>query len=267
MRVPRPLAGLRLALLFLRVSVMNDLQYRANFFIQLFQSLLTVGTGLAVLALIFDQTSELGGWSQTQLIAVMGIFTVMGGIIRSVITPNMQRLMEDVRKGTFDYVLTKPEDAQLLVSVRDVRIWQGVDVLTGAVVLAYAIVRDPTPLSPTDVLGFVAALALGTVIIYCFWLLLTTAAFWVVRLDETHELFEGVYRAGQYPVGIYPGWMRVGLTFLVPIAFAVTVPSEAITGRLDGATLGFALVFGLLMVVVSRAVWKRGLRRYSGASA
>ena len=43
MRAPAPLAGGRLALLFLRVSVMNDLQYRANFVIQLFQSLLALG--------------------------------------------------------------------------------------------------------------------------------------------------------------------------------------------------------------------------------
>jgi ABC-2 type transport system permease protein len=266
-KAPSPLAGARLALLFLRVSVMNDLQYRANFAIQLFQSLLALGTGLAVLALIFDQTDELGGWSQTQLIAVMGIFTIMGGLIRSLIEPNMQRLMEDVRKGTLDYVLTKPEDPQLLVSVRDIRLWQGVEVLTGAVVLVYAVARDPDSLDVAQVLAFIAAFVLGIVIIYCFWLLLTTAAFWVVRLDETQELFEGVYRAGQYPVGIYPGWMRVGLTFLIPIAFAVTVPSEAVTGRLDAATLGFAFVFCIAMVVSSRAVWKRGLRRYSGASA
>jgi ABC-2 type transport system permease protein len=267
MRAPTPVASGRLALLFLRVSVMNDLQYRANFVIQLFQSLLALGTGLAVLALIFDQTNELGGWSQTQLLAVMGIFTIMGGIIRSAIAPNMQRLMEDVRKGTLDYVLTKPEDPQLLVSVRDIRIWQGVEILTGTVVLGYAVARDPASLGPAEVLGFAIALVLGAIIIYCFWLLLTTAAFWVVRLDETHELFEGVYRAGQYPVGIYPGWMRIGLTFLIPIAFAVTVPSEAVTGRLDVATLGFAFVFCVVMVVLSRAAWKRGLRRYSGASA
>ena len=56
--------------------------------------------------------------------------------------------------------------------------------------------------------------------------------------------------------------MRVGLTFLIPIAFAVTVPSEAVTGRLDAATLAFVLVFCVAMVVLSRAVWKRGLRRY-----
>jgi viologen exporter family transport system permease protein len=266
-RRAHPVAAARLALLFLRVSVLNDVQYRINFVIQLFQSLLALATGLAVLALIFNHTNELGGWSQTQLIAVMGIFTLVGGVIRAAIEPNMQLLMEDIRQGTFDYVLTKPEDSQLLASVRQIRLWPGVDILTGAVVLVFGVARTPGSITPVDVAAFVVALVLGIVIIYCFWLLLTTGAFWVVRMDETHELFSGVYRAGQYPVGIYPGWMRLGLTFLIPIAFAVTVPSEAVTGRVSVTTLALTALFTVVMLVVSRALWRKALRRYSGASS
>ena len=44
----------------------------------------------------------------------------------------MMRLMNDIEQGTLDYMLTKPENAQLLVSVREVRFWQIVDVLAGA---------------------------------------------------------------------------------------------------------------------------------------
>ena len=47
--------ALRLAGTFLRVGVMNEMQYRINFFLQLIQSLLTVGTGLVVLAVVFSQ--------------------------------------------------------------------------------------------------------------------------------------------------------------------------------------------------------------------
>ena len=56
----------------------------------------------------------------------------------------------------------------------------------------------------------------AAVMIYSFWLILTTAAFWVVRIDEMANLFQGVFAAGRYPVGIYPGWLKNGLTFLVP---------------------------------------------------
>lgn len=54
---PRSLA---LAATFLRISAMNELQYRANF-IQLFQSLVAVATGLAVLGLVFSHTRQLAG--------------------------------------------------------------------------------------------------------------------------------------------------------------------------------------------------------------
>jgi len=91
--------------------------------------------------------------------------------------------------------------------------------------------------------------------------------FWVVRIDQIVELFEGVYQSGRWPVTIYPGWLRVSLTFLVPIAFAVTVPAEALTSRLTVDTLALATGFAIALLVFTRWWWRFGLTRYSGASA
>ncbi len=60
----RTLSGPRIAWLHMRVGVMNELQYRANFVIQLLQSLVAIGTGLVVLTLIFDRTDQLDGWTR-----------------------------------------------------------------------------------------------------------------------------------------------------------------------------------------------------------
>ncbi|MEO5940880.1 MAG: ABC-2 family transporter protein [Candidatus Limnocylindrales bacterium] len=261
------LRPLRLFRLFFRIGALNELQYRANLAVQLFQSTLALGTGLAVLGLVFGQTTNLGGWSQSELLAVMGVHILMGGVIRTAIQPNMERLMTDVRQGTLDYVLTKPEDAQVMISVREFRIWQGVDVIVGAIVLAIAVAQLPGGIGAGAGLVFAIALLLGAVMIYCFWLLLTTAAFWIVRMDELHELFEGIYQSGRWPVTIYPGWLRISLTYLVPIAFAVTVPAEALTSRLTVETLTLAAGVALAMLLLTRWFWQLGLRNYSGASA
>ena len=266
-RDPDRSGAVRLALTFLRVGVMNEVQYRANFFIQLVQSLLTIATGLTALALVFSHTDELGGWSRPQLLAVMGVFTMVGGMIRSVIQPNMQRVVEDVREGRLDFALTKPADAQVLVSVRDVRLWQLTDVLVGLVVLVVALVQIGDAVTWRALVSFLGVLVVGLVSIYCFWLMLASASFWLVRMNEVQELFEGMYRAGQYPVGIYPGWLKYGLTFLVPLAFAVTVPSEAVTGRLTWPAVAVAVASAVVLIVLSRALWRRGLRRYDGASS
>ena len=258
---------MRLAWLFTRLGVMNELQYRANFVIQLIESLIAVGTGLIVLSLIFSQTNELGGWDRPDLLAVMGVFTIVGGVIGTAIEPNMGRIMADVRQGTLDYVLLKPVDSQLLVSVREFRLWSLTDVVIGGVILGWSVrTMDARP-GPIDLVAFLVALFLGSIMLYCVWLLVTTGAFWFVRMEELQELFSGLYRAGQYPVGIYPGWLRIGLTFLVPIGFAVTVPSEALTGRLTVAGLGVAAGFCVVLFAFTRLAWKIGVRNYSGASA
>ena len=252
---------------FFRVGAMNELQYRANFVLQLFNSLIALVTGLVGLALVFSYTNTLGGWSRPELLVVMGVHILMGGVIRTAVQPNMERLMGDVEDGTLDYVLTKPADAQVLVSVREIRIWQVADVFTGLIVLLVAVFQMQAGIGIGQTLVFVAALVMGGLMIYSFWLVLTSGAFWVVRVDNIIQLFDGVYQAGRWPVTIYPDWLRTTLTFLVPVAFAVTVPAEAMTERLTPQVLAGAVVFTVVALALSRQIWKVGLRRYSGASA
>ena len=251
----------------LRIGIANEMQYRVNFFIQVLQSFIAVATGLIGLWLVFSHTTELGGWSQPELLAVMGIYILMGGVIQSAIQPNMQRLMDEIQDGTLDFALTKPVDAQILISIREFRFWQLTDVLVGLAVLVIAMVQTQAKVGIWQALAFVAAMILGGIMIYCFWLILTTTAFWLNRIWEMVNLFQGLYAAGRWPVTIYPQWLRLGLTFLVPVAFAVTVPAEALTNRLTPLTLLGALGLALLLMVLARFVWRLGVRSYSGASA
>jgi ABC-2 type transport system permease protein len=261
------LKTLGLGWLFFRIGSMNELQYRANFFIQVLQSAVAVGTAIVVLALVYSHTDELNGWSQSELLVVMGIQILLGGVIRTSIQPNMQRLMEDVREGKLDFALTKPEDAQVLVSVREVQIWRSVDVVSGAAVVGYGVAGLERGVSAGDALLFLAMLAIGTVTIYCFWLVIASLAFWLVNVWHIAELFDGLYQTGRWPVSIYPGWLRISVTFLVPIAFAITVPAEAVTSRLEWPTVALACGFGAALFAFTRLFWRFALRHYSGASA
>jgi ABC-2 type transport system permease protein len=259
--------GPRVAWTFFRLGALNELQYRANFFVAAFQALLAIGVALVVLRLVYSHTAALNGWSEAELMCVVGIQILMGGVIHATIQPNMERLVDEVRDGKLDYLLTKPEDAQLLVSVRDVRIWRAVDVIGGAAVLAVGIGRLEESIGIGEALAFAALLVVGALLLYCFWLVLATGAFWIVHMWFLAELFEGVYQTGRWPIGIYPGWLRYSMTYLVPIGFAITVPAEAVTSRLSWTTPLVALAFAAVLFVVTRRFWRFGLSRYSGASA
>jgi len=258
---------IKLAWSYLKIGISNELQYRVNFFVQLLQSFIALAAGLIGLTLVFNYTQELGGWSQPELLVVLGVYTLMGGAIQAAIQPNMLRVLSEIHRGTLDFALVKPVDDQVLVSLREFRFWFLTDVVVGLVVINVAILQMQQQFGLWQALGFLAALILGGMIIYCFWLMLTSVGFWAVRIDALVELFEGIYATGRWPVSIYPDWLRVGLTFLVPVAFAVTIPAEALTNRLTPVALLGEAGLAVLFMALARLVWKLGVRNYSGASA
>jgi ABC-2 type transport system permease protein len=259
--------GLQLALLSLRIGVLNAVQYRTDFLIQLLQSVIGLVTAMAGLAVVFGQTDQLGGWTQPELVALVGVFFIVRGLIGAVVRPSMERLMEGVRQGTLDFTLTKPADAQLLVSVRVVSVWQLLDVALGVAVMVIALTSLGTNVGLERALAFGVLLTAGLAIIYSFLLILATMAFWLVRLENILVIFGSMYEAGRWPLGIYPPWLQVGLTLVVPVAFAITVPVQALVGRLEPAMVAGTLVVAALFLVGSRWFWRFGLRRYTGASA
>jgi ABC-2 type transport system permease protein len=259
--------ALSVAATYVRLGVLNEMQYRANFFVAVFQSLLAVGVGLAVLALVYSHTATLNGWTRSELLVILGVQILLGGVVHMSIQPNMERLVEDVRDGKLDFLLTKPEDAQLMVSVRVLQLWQFVEIVSGSIVVGVGIAQLTGSIGVGHSLLFLAFLGVGALLLYCFWLILATGSFWVVNMWFLSELFEGMYQTGRWPIGIYPGWLRYSMTYLVPIGFAVTVPAQAITGRLHWSTVVIALCFAVALTLFTRWFWRFGLRRYSGASA
>lgn len=246
---------------------MNELQYRANFAVQLIHSGLALVTGLVAIWLVFRHTTDLAGWTQPELLIVMGIHIFVGAILRTIIEPNMRRLMQEVEQGTFDYVVAKPVDAQVLSSIREIRVWHLVDLVLGAGVLGVGLVQLSASTSFLEVVAFAITLLAGVVMVYGVWLMITSTSFRVVRSETVLNLFDGLYQTGRWPVSIYPLWLRGTLTFLVPLAFAITVPAEALSDRLTSGTVALTIGFGAVVVIVTRLVWKMNLKHYSGASA
>lgn len=258
---------LRIIGAYLRVGVLGELEYRVNFFTQILQSALSLAVGLGGLYVVFGHTDTLGGWQPAELIALLGVFTLMGGMIRLVIQPSMQRFMEDIRQGTLDFKLTKPADAQLLVSVQQFQIWKAIDIVLGLIILVIAALRLGRTIGGWQAFGFVVTLLCGMAIVYSFWMLLATVSFWVVRVENILVIFQTMYEAGRWPVTIYPLWLRSALTFLVPVAFAVTIPASGFVGRLETPALLGAIGLAALFLTAARLFWRVGIKHYSGASA
>jgi ABC-2 type transport system permease protein len=261
-------SGLRLLRAFLSLGVLNLVQYRSDFAVSLLNAAINLLTQVLALSVIFTATADLRGWGRDDLLVLVGIHFFIAGLIGIVMRPSMEALMEGIRLGTFDFLLIKPADSQLLASTQVVAPQATTDVLVGVGVIAYGMSRIGVSLSVVDVALFLVMLLAGLVIVYSFLLLLATCAFWFVKLDNVLVIFQALFgNAGRWPVTIFPPWLRAFLTFAVPVAFAVTVPAQALTGQLGFGSAVLAVAVAIGFFTASRVFWLVALRRYTGASA
>jgi len=258
---------LRLLGLFAKVSVQDDAAYRADFLSHAAMSLVHVGAEVVGLWTIFANTRSLAGWTVFEVVTLVGVFRVMSGVVGLVVAPNMRQIMEDIRDGRLDFALLKPVNSQFYVSARRIVLWRTMDVVVGFLMVAVGCAKLSAVLSAPAVAKFLVMLLVGVVIIYSFWLVLATCAFWFTRISNIEMVFWNVFEAGRYPVTIYPRWIRVALTYVLPLAFLTTFPAGTLVGKLGVPHVAGAIALAVVSLTAASVFWRIGLRYYSGASA
>jgi ABC-2 type transport system permease protein len=253
--------------LFARNSLQIALEYRADFAVACFQSSFWLVWGVVGTLVFFQFTGTLGGWTLPQALLVVGMFRIFEGVIDGVMRPNITRIVEHIAKGTMDFVLLKPVDSQFLASLRQLNLMTLPDFAVGFGLIGYGLWMQRLVPGPLEILAFALLLACATVIAYSLWMLLTTTAFWLVRIENVAEVLTAIYETGRYPVSAFGPGLRIVLTFLVPVAFMTTFPAAALLGTLEPLYLALAPAMAAALLLVTRAFWRHALRSYTSASS
>ena len=261
------LKWMRLAKVFLRACLIEEFEYRANTFANLLMTLFWLAMAVLTVNLYFFNTNHIGGWTYDEVLVLLGLFNAIQGFIQFFLQPNMTRLVSHIRKGTLDFVLTKPVDSMFYTSFRHLVFWRLADVALGLGLSAYALARmgqwPDWPQWGLFAVVFLASLA----VVYSLCMMMMTLSFWTVKVDNLSYLFVSFFESARYPITVYGGVLRLVLTYVVPLAFITTVPAEALTGRLDGTGAFAAAGLAAVLLVLARCFWNYAVKHYTSASS
>ena len=258
---------LRLLSAFFKVNVQMALAYRTDTVVNILINLMWLGWELLGLKIIFSNTTSLGGWGLGELIALLGVFRLVNALMAALIWPNTEKFNASVRDGTLDYTLLQPVDSMFLVTFSRMTIWRAWDLLLGTVLIVVGIRMSGGGVTPLNLVSFLFLAVSGSVILYSLWIVLIAATFWFVKFDNNVTILQALLDTGRYPATVYPFWLRLIVTFVVPVAVATTVPLQALRGDLTLWQVLMFLAIGAASFLVAARVWKAGVRKYSGASS
>jgi ABC-2 type transport system permease protein len=258
---------LRLLGVQFRMSALLALQYRYDFLVDGAINAFWAFTALAPLLIVFQKRPSVAGWTYGEALLVIGWFTLLEGVMEGSINPSLSTVVEHIRKGTLDFVLLKPADAQFLVSTSRFEPWRATNVLAALGIFFYAfhtLGRAPTL---SAVLGALVLMVAALSLLYSLWILTVSAAFYVVKMDNLQYLFTSIFDAARWPASVFRGWLKIFFTFIIPLALMTTFPAEALLGRRSGPGLLVPLACAAVFAALARLVWARAISRYTSASS
>jgi ABC-2 type transport system permease protein len=258
---------LKLIATFFKVNVQMSLAYRADMVVNILLNLMWLGWELLGLSIIFSNTETLGGWGFGELIALLGVFRLVNTMMMSLIWPNTEKFNQSIRDGSMDYTILQPVNSMFLVTFSRISVWRIWDLVLAIVLIVVGVNLAGDVATPLSILNFILLTISGAIVIYSLWIVLIAFTFYFTKFDNNVTILQALLDAGRYPVTVYPIWLRVIVTFLIPIAVATTIPLQALRQELGTSQVLMFLGIGIASFLIASQVWKAGLKRYSGASS
>lgn len=250
-----------------KINLQQELAYRAETVVNIFVNLMWLGWELLSLSIIFSNTRTLGGWGPGELVSLLGVFRLVNMLMGAIIWPNTQRFNTGVRDGSLDYTLLQPVNSLFLISFSRLVLWRVWDLILATVLIITGIQMSGASANLAGLLSFLLLMVSGAAILYSLWVVMIAVTFWFVKFDNNVTILQALLEAGRYPATVYPAWLRLIVTFVIPVAVATTVPLQALRGDLAAWQVLAFIALSAACVFVASRVWRAGIKKYSGASS
>jgi ABC-2 type transport system permease protein len=248
------------------LSLRRALAYRVNLFFDALLAMVELTASIATIGIVFTQTGLLAGWSQGQMLTLVGTYALITGLRATFLDPSLADLSQQIRDGRLDVFLLQPASTVLLATSTRHAPLALVQSVLGIGVIGLGLRELAIVPSPLAVGGWILLTMIGLVIGWATSVALASLAFWAPRLN-LGVLHGAAWELGRYPVDIYGRWLQRLLTFAFPVAAITTWPAQTLTRGPDLSILVAAVLLGAGFTVGTMLLWRTGVRRYTGATS
>ncbi len=253
----------RLFRIALELNLKRLWYFRASLLLDMVSALAYAGLTIVFWNIIYTRVRPLPGWGLGETFAFVALTELFYALTMSVFIGS-GKFWNTVVTGRIDTYLTRPVDARLLMSLITMRLENALRSLPSICLLVALALHYGARFTLAPTLLALAVVALGATTYAFLQMAGSWTSFWLGRSQLLDELTDSMTEFVQYPHTIFPGWVRVLLTTVVPLALAASQPALALQGSTSQALRIFtaALAVAAAWWAIQEFAWRRGLKRY-----
>lgn len=252
---------------FLKQNIKTMLEYKTDFVIGVFSTLLTQFYGIFFVWVIFENLKQIQGWTFYEITFVYGLLTLAKGI-DMFFFDNLHALgFEYVREGKFDIFMLRPISPlfQLVASHTQ---QDGLGLVTlGIIVITKSLAELHIALNIWQVLLLLVFILSGAAIISAINLIFATTGFKTMNSHIVMSSINSFQEFAFYPILIYPKFISFILTWIIPFAFASFYPANYFLHKGFEIYSFFTPIVAIVLWIIAINVWRFGLRNYESTGS
>lgn len=255
---------LKLYATYAKLSLMSKLVYKVNAIIGIVAFLFMEATSLLTLYFLVSSVPDIDGYSIYHIGLLFGLTNMAVGIDHLLTDKLWNVAYFEVRLGKLDHMFLRPLPVLFQVIASEVQL----EALGELIVATALIILCGSQLTFAGGVGSVLLMILGVicaaVIITSFKIMVASLAF---KFKRSGPLLQFIYNFSgftKYPLNIYPKFIRVILTFIIPLGLCLFYPFENLFKPNENAPLialgivGFTAIFSTVCILV----WNKMVKMY-----
>ncbi|GAB4269467.1 MAG: ABC-2 family transporter protein [Candidatus Rifleibacteriota bacterium] len=248
-----------------KATVIQAMEYRASFLFAILANCIDFLFGFLQYIVFFTAAKSIAGWNSDQILTLYGVFMCIFSLHFILLYPNLIEMGEMVNRGSLDLLLTKPLNAQLILSFRRISFEELGSFLASIILLIWLALRGVLILTPATILFFICSMFASMTLVYSLFIILLSLTIKLEKLENMSQLMWSLFSFCRYPMDIYPGWLRHLFYSLFPIAFVSTVPASAILDKANTNTVLAGIFIAITAIITSTFFWKLTIKGYTSA--
>lgn len=248
------------------------MEYRFSFFSGMFANFYCYFITYATIWVITRQFGAIDGWKFEDMTMLYGLNLFTYSIAGVLFWYTVFHLDEEITSGNLDSYLIRPMGlVKQMICRRFGDTFLGQIVVT-LIFMVSAIAKIDYQMTAFSYIYLVFAVLGGVLIQSGAMIILGSLSFWMLRSSDLADIvYYDMRTFVHYPLSIFPAFIRIVLTYVLPWAIINYYPSLIILNKVQ-TTEEFVLgilspVIGILFFLLSLFVFNRGLRRYSGSGS
>lgn len=267
--IPHLVANMKAIKIFLyncKISLLNEMAHKVNFLMRFLSDSIFFIVYFVFYTVIFTYVPNINGWSKQDILLLMGTFHIIISLFAGLFIPNLTRIPELVKSGGLDGYIVKPIDSQFLLSTRSIDIGSLTNIFLGITIIISSLIQLEIEVSLLTVLLFIGYVFTGVFIMYNLMFIFLCTIFWLHDSSWSIGFLMTFNSFADKPVSIYKDTIYRFLVYLFPIGLVANVPTNIILNKSNYNLEIWFVIVAVLLFLLSRIIWDKGIKLYEGAS-